>query len=45
VGGLGARGLVYHGWLGKLVAEGMVEKSDEQVPKELKRWGKKFEGD
>ncbi|KAL4528602.1 hypothetical protein Ndes2437A_g03161 [Nannochloris sp. 'desiccata'] len=40
VGGLGARGLVYHGWLGKIVAAGVVEESDEQVPKELRRWRK-----
>jgi glycine/D-amino acid oxidase-like deaminating enzyme len=40
VGGLGARGLVYHGWLGKLVAAGMVAKSDEQLPEELRRWKK-----
>jgi glycine/D-amino acid oxidase-like deaminating enzyme len=38
VGGLGARGLVYHGWLGRLIAAGMVEKTDAQVPKELRRW-------
>jgi len=41
VGGLGARGLVYHGWLGELVAAGMVQKSDAHIPKELQRWKEK----
>ena len=41
VGGLGARGLVYHGWLGKFVADGMLAKNDEQLPIQLKRWKEK----
>lgn len=38
VGGLGARGLVYHAWLGKLVAQAVVEGSDECLPTQLRRW-------
>lgn len=38
VAGLGARGLVYHAWLGKLVAEGVMRGSDEGLPRELRRW-------
>lgn len=38
VAGLGARGLVYHAWLARLVAQGVVEGSDACLPKELRRW-------
>ncbi|KAL0055085.1 hypothetical protein WJX82_006839 [Trebouxia sp. C0006] len=38
VGGLGARGLVYHAWLGKLVAQAVVEGSDACLPSQLRRW-------
>jgi glycine/D-amino acid oxidase-like deaminating enzyme len=38
VGGLGARGLVYHAWLGKLVAAAVAAGSDEALPPELLRW-------
>jgi len=38
VGGLGARGLVYHAWLGKLVAQAVVEGSDACLPTQLRRW-------
>lgn len=38
VAGLGARGLVYHAWLGKLVAEAVMRGSDEGLPSQLRRW-------
>lgn len=38
VGGLGARGLVYHAWLGALVAFAMFQQDDSSIPAELKRW-------
>ncbi len=38
MGGLGARGLVYHAWLGKLVAQAVVEGSDACLPTQLRRW-------
>ena len=41
IGGLGARGLVYHAWLGRLVAAGMVDGGSETgLPRELMRWKK-----
>ena len=36
VGGLGARGLVYHGMLGEIVARAVLEDDDTHVPKELR---------
>lgn len=36
--GLGARGLVYHAWLGKLLAEAVLQNSEENIPRELLRW-------
>lgn len=36
--GLGARGLVYHAWLGSLVAFAMFQQEDSSIPVELKRW-------
>jgi len=36
--GLGARGLVYHAWLGRLVAFAMARRSEEELPPELLRW-------
>lgn len=36
--GLGARGLVYHAWLGKLVAQGVLTNSEDQIPEELMSW-------
>ena len=36
--GLGARGLVYHAWLGQLVARGILECTEEHVPPELLGW-------
>ncbi len=38
VGGLGARGLVYHAWVGQLLAAAILQGSDEQLPPELRRW-------
>lgn len=38
VGGLGARGLVYHAWLGRLVARALLLRSEEGLPPELLRW-------
>ncbi|KAL0035211.1 hypothetical protein WJX79_006153 [Trebouxia sp. C0005] len=38
VGGLGARGLVYHAWLGKLVAQAVIQGSDACLPTQLRRW-------
>lgn len=36
--GLGARGLVYHAWLGKIVAAAVLNQSESQVPSELLSW-------
>jgi glycine/D-amino acid oxidase-like deaminating enzyme len=38
VAGLGARGLVYHAWLGEMAARGVVERTESHVPAELLRW-------
>lgn len=38
IGGLGARGLVYHAWLGRLVAAAVLGGSDAHLPPELLRW-------
>ena len=38
VGGLGARGLVYHAWLGKLVAAAVADGDESRLPPELLRW-------
>ena len=38
VGGLGARGLVYHAWLGKLVAAAIVARDEKLLPAQLLRW-------
>ena len=38
VGGLGARGLVYHAWLGKLIAEAILQDSEDNLPSQLLRW-------
>lgn len=38
VGGLGARGLVYHAWLGKLLAQAVLQGSDTLLPIQLLRW-------
>jgi hypothetical protein len=36
--GLGARGLVYHAWLGQLVAQAVLSNSEQQLPQELLSW-------
>ena len=36
--GLGARGLVYHAWLGALVAQGVLDGSEQHIPAELLAW-------
>jgi hypothetical protein len=36
--GLGARGLVYHAWLGALVAQGILDGSEQHIPAELLAW-------
>lgn len=38
VGGLGARGLVYHAWLGRLVAAAVAAGDEGLLPPELLRW-------
>ncbi|MCO5584617.1 hypothetical protein L7F22_038548 [Adiantum nelumboides] len=37
-GGLGSRGLIYHAWLGKKVAEAVVSRSETCLPRELLLW-------
>ncbi|XP_075675203.1 uncharacterized protein LOC142643147 isoform X3 [Castanea sativa] len=39
-GGLGSRGLLYHGWLGKLIAQAMLCSNEEIIPTELTSWKK-----
>ncbi|KAK1395927.1 DAO domain-containing protein [Heracleum sosnowskyi] len=36
--GLGSRGLLYHGWLGKLMAQAVVSCSEDVFPPELVAW-------
>ncbi|PNH11072.1 hypothetical protein TSOC_002133 [Tetrabaena socialis] len=38
VAGLGSRGLVYHGWLGRLAAEAVLADSEGGIPAELTAW-------
>eukprot|EP00884_Botryococcus_braunii_P015276 jgi/Botrbrau1/2431/Bobra.0395s0053.1 len=38
VAGLGARGLVYHAWLGQLLAHAILEDDEALLPPELLRW-------
>lgn len=38
IGGLGARGLVYHAWLGELMAQAVLNDNESQLPHELMRW-------
>ncbi|XP_057515105.1 uncharacterized protein LOC130796748 [Amaranthus tricolor] len=40
IGGLGARGLLYHGWLGKLTAQAVLSSSEALLPLELTSWKK-----
>lgn len=37
-GGLGSRGLLYHGWLGKLMAQAVLSCNEELIPYELTSW-------
>ncbi|XP_038700666.1 uncharacterized protein LOC119997601 isoform X2 [Tripterygium wilfordii] len=39
-GGLGSRGLLYHGWLGKLIAQAVVSCNEQLIPSELTSWKK-----
>ncbi|MCL7024231.1 hypothetical protein MKW94_010943 [Papaver nudicaule] len=39
-GGLGARGLLYHGWLGKLMAQAVLSRDESLLPSELTSWRK-----
>jgi glycine/D-amino acid oxidase-like deaminating enzyme len=38
VAGLGARGLVYHAWLGRLLARAVLGDDESALPRELRRW-------
>lgn len=38
LGGLGSRGLFYHGWLGKLTAEAVLSCNEQIIPSELTSW-------
>ncbi|XP_047323645.1 uncharacterized protein LOC124927296 isoform X2 [Impatiens glandulifera] len=40
-GGLGARGLFYHAWLGKLLAQAVLFSNEDLLPSELTTWKKK----
>ena len=40
VGGLGARGLVYHAWLGRLMARAVLSGDDMVFSEQLRRWQK-----
>ncbi|XP_024026073.1 uncharacterized protein LOC21399696 [Morus notabilis] len=41
-GGLGARGLLYHGWLGKLMAQAVLACNEQLIPSELTSWKKRI---
>ncbi|OMO61779.1 FAD dependent oxidoreductase [Corchorus capsularis] len=41
LGGLGSRGLLYHGWLGKLTAEAVLSCNEQIIPSELTSWKNK----
>ena len=38
VGGLGARGLVYHAWLGALMAKAVFSNDALVIPEQVQRW-------
>ncbi|KAL9223916.1 hypothetical protein vseg_000008 [Gypsophila vaccaria] len=40
IGGLGSRGLLYHGWLGKLTARAVLSCREDVFPPELTSWRK-----
>lgn len=42
VTGLGSRGLVYHGWLGRLLASSVWNNDEKLLPLELLRWKEKL---
>ncbi|XP_058180721.1 uncharacterized protein LOC131299121 isoform X6 [Rhododendron vialii] len=42
-GGLGSRGLLYHGWLGKLLAQAVLSCNEDLLPSELTSWRNKKE--
>ncbi|KAK4257513.1 hypothetical protein QN277_007090 [Acacia crassicarpa] len=37
-GGLGSRGLLYHGWLGNIVARAVLSCDEHVIPSELVSW-------
>ncbi|KAJ0030456.1 hypothetical protein Pint_14674 [Pistacia integerrima] len=37
-GGLGSRGLLYHAWLGKLMAQAVLSCNEHRIPAELTAW-------
>lgn len=37
-GGLGSRGLLYHAWLGKLLAQAVLSRNERIIPSELTSW-------
>lgn len=39
IGGLGSRGLIYHGWLGERVAAAVIARDASLVPQELNQFG------
>ncbi|KAF6147408.1 hypothetical protein GIB67_016765 [Kingdonia uniflora] len=40
LGGLGSRGLLYHGWLGKLIAQAVISCNENVLSPELTSWRK-----
>ncbi|GAB2232643.1 hypothetical protein Droror1_Dr00011685 [Drosera rotundifolia] len=40
VSGLGSRGILYHGWLGKLTAQAVLSCNEDSIPPELISWKK-----
>ena len=40
VGGLGARGLVYHAWLGNAMAQAVLADDESLISEQLRRWQK-----
>ncbi|KAG8367542.1 hypothetical protein BUALT_Bualt16G0082700 [Buddleja alternifolia] len=40
--GLGARGLLFHGWLGKLLARAVLSRDEDLIPCELTSWKQKM---
>ncbi|KAL8130208.1 hypothetical protein V2J09_019363 [Rumex salicifolius] len=44
IGGLGSRGLLYHGWVGKLTAQAVLAGNPALIPSELSSWRTKKKG-